>query len=283
MRVLYSMPHPVTIVENSVPFMKELAEDTPDNEDEYDLVIHFQEKEMLKEITGTEYHIVDCYYSRQMPFTMKGFELWRCTDLDGVPYVHLEWLDEKHVKAEFLQGYAHYLRFSRHLLNLTGLENWLIAHHGFMLHASLISYKDQGILFSAASGTGKSTQADLWEKYEGAEILNGDRAGIIMEDGKWMAYGLPFAGSSGIYKNKSVEVKLLVMLEQGPENIAAKLPAFRAEMLMFPQIVMHRWDEGVVAEAMNIVDEFAGDIPVYGFACRPDEDAVRVIKNLLEL
>ena len=54
---------------------------------------------------------------------------------------------------------------------------------------------------------GKSTQADLWNKYEGCEIINGDRSAITKKDGVWNAYGLPFAGSSRIYKNVKNPIK----------------------------------------------------------------------------
>ena len=86
---------------------------------------------------------------------------------------------------------------------LKNIEQVLNSYNTFLLHSSFIKWKDKAILFTAPSGTGKSTQADLWEKYENAEIINGDRSGIRKMDGKWTAYGLPIAGSSGIYKNIS--------------------------------------------------------------------------------
>lgn len=43
------------------------------------------------------------------------------------------------------------------------MELVFIINQGFQLHASVINWKDKGILFSAPSGTGKSTQADLWK------------------------------------------------------------------------------------------------------------------------
>ena len=50
--------------------------------------------------------------------------------------------------------------------NYLAFENVLINHTGFILHSSFISWQNNGILFTAPSGTGKSTQADLWKKYE---------------------------------------------------------------------------------------------------------------------
>ena len=60
-------------------------------------------------------------------------------------------------------------------------------------YKEIIAFQNKAILFSAPSGTGKSTQADLWQKYvRGVEIINGDRAIIGIEDNGVKAYGLPF-------------------------------------------------------------------------------------------
>ena len=71
------------------------------------------------------------------------------------------------------------------------MELVFIINQGFQLHASVINWKDKGILFSAPSGTGKSTQADLWKKYEGAKVINGDRA--LIRKRKRRVYGLWFS------------------------------------------------------------------------------------------
>ena len=52
----------------------------------------------------------------------------------------------------------------------------------FALHASIVSYRGEGIVFSGPSGAGKSTQAGLWEKYTPSEIINGDRALIFYDE-----------------------------------------------------------------------------------------------------
>ena len=75
-------------------------------------------------------------------------------------------------------------------------EQLLLEHRAFQLHASVIDWQGQGILFSAPSGTGKSTQADLWQTHAGATILNGDRAVIRWLDSQYRVYGSPYAGSS---------------------------------------------------------------------------------------
>ena len=43
-----------------------------------------------------------------------------------------------------------------------GLEHLLATQRAVILHSAYIDYKGKAILFSAPSGTGKSTQAELW-------------------------------------------------------------------------------------------------------------------------
>ena len=84
-----------------------------------------------------------------------------------------------------------------------------------ILHASFVSTRYGGLLFSGVSGIGKSTQADLWQRYEGAELLNGDRTVLRRMDGVWTAFGSPYAGSSNCFVNESRPVRAIVLLSQG--------------------------------------------------------------------
>ncbi len=61
------------------------------------------------------------------------------------------------------------------LLAVTGFSSALLYRDCLTFHCSYILHQNRAILFAAPSGTGKSTQAALWEKYRGAEIIIGDR------------------------------------------------------------------------------------------------------------
>ena len=91
------------------------------------------------------------------------------------------------------------------------------------IHSSSVIYEDKAYLFSAPSGTGKSTHADLWLKQYECEILNGDIAiaQVVTENDKKkiIIHGCPWCGTSGLYLNKSVELGGIAFLNQGKENI----------------------------------------------------------------
>ncbi|MCD7751032.1 MAG: hypothetical protein LUI10_04740 [Lachnospiraceae bacterium] len=164
---------------------------------------------------------------------------------------------------------------------MLGLESLLLSFGGLLLHSSFIRWQGQGILFSAGSGVGKSTQADLWVKYQGAEILNGDRAGLRKANGVWMAYGLPYAGSSRIYRNEAAPVSAVFMLEQAGTNEIQLLTPAQALRKLYPQITIHSWDAGYVRSVLPLIEDLVLSVPVCLLRCRPDQEATEVVKTRL--
>ena len=83
------------------------------------------------------------------------------------------------------------------------LEHLMTAKHAVMFHSSYIKTERGAILFTAPSGTGKSTQAELWRRYRGARVINGDCSIIRRTKDGITVFGLPFSGTSGICINES--------------------------------------------------------------------------------
>lgn len=108
------------------------------------------------------------------------------------------------------------------------LPDMLLKRNIGILHCSFIEYQGNAILFAGKKESGKSTQAALWEKHRNAQIINGDRAAVICENGKLFACGIPFCGTSKICKNKKFPLKAVVCLSKGDSNTASKLSALNA-------------------------------------------------------
>lgn len=161
------------------------------------------------------------------------------------------------------------------------LEQILLQHSGFMLHSSAIDYHGRGILFTAPSGTGKSTQADLWQRLEGAKIINGDRAIIRYQADQFWAYGSPYAGTSGVFTNLSVPIHAIVVLSQAKENTLCQLAPAMAFQKLFRESTAFSWDSNFIDILSGLLLELIDKIPVYHLACLPDAEAVAVLKNEL--
>ena len=178
---------------------------------------------------------------------------------------------------------TNFIRSVDNLLDASELELLLTRLNVFSLHSSLVRRAEgDAILFTAPSGTGKSTQAGLWERFAGAETLNGDRSMLRRVDGVWTAFGSPFAGTSGIYRNESAPVRALVVLRQAPENTIRRLSVAEAFRAIYSESVLPRWHTEAHQHVISLVTEIVSEIPVYLLACTPDERPVTLLRNTLE-
>lgn len=168
------------------------------------------------------------------------------------------------------------------IMELIGIEHTLCKHKTFMLHSSYINYNGDAILFSGPSGIGKSTQADLWQDFESAEIINGDRTAISKNLGSWHAYGLPFAGSSKIYKNKTLPIKAVVILKQGKENCIRKAKSMEAFKALYSETTVNSWNKKDVETIIELVENFIKEVPIYVLSCLPNQEAVDLLKKEIE-
>ena len=188
----------------------------------------------------------------------------------------------------FIDGciYPDHTRFFRSLdnaLDASELEVTLSRLGTFVLHSSLVRRPEgDAILFTAPSGTGKSTQAGLWEQYAGSDTLNGDRSMIRRVDGVWTAFGSPFAGTSGIYRRESAPIRALVVLRQAPENTIRRLKSAEAFRAIYSESVLPRWHNEAHQRVIALATEIVSEVPVYLLACTPDERPVTLLKNTLE-
>lgn len=195
------------------------------------------------------------------------------------PYGWLIPVTESYYEVRYIKGFEKYITYSGNVMQAINIEQLLNKKNAFILHSSFIKWNNKGILFSAPSGTGKSTQADLWEKYENAEIINGDKAGIRKINDKWMAYGLPFAGSSAIFKNKKAEIDRIIVLKKGKENKLTKLSPKEAFIKIYSETTVHTWDKEFQENIANMITDLVQSVPVYQYECLPDKSAVDFLKQ----
>ena len=170
---------------------------------------------------------------------------------------------------------------SKSVFNAVGVEHLVVNAGGVILHASYVNWDGRAILFTAPSGTGKSTQAALWHEQMGAEIINGDRAVFRMEDNTAVACGIPFAGSSGICKNKTLPLAAIVYLSQAPETTLKRLGGFSAFRRIWEGCSINTWEKTDVSRASAVIQSVLQSVPVYALACTPDETAVSILAEEL--
>ena len=166
--------------------------------------------------------------------------------------------------------------------SLLALERRLVQKDSMILHCAYVEYQGEAILFSAPSETGKTTQANLWEKYRGSRTVNGDRSLLGKIDGRWNAQGWPVCGTSEVCNNEALPVKAVVMLSQAKENKAEKLTPGHAFPLLYSQITVNKWNREDHIHTMDLIEDFLGSVPVIHLGCTISEEAVICLEEILQ-
>lgn len=258
--------------------------------------VAYEEERNLAEFCsapGPEPHRFLCDYVDELPVPagkllvdFPGFRIYEATD------GHVRYIGgiDNYVRAEH-RGKLHTVLVKKNPYNSrigvkTFLESMEVEHlvaqnNGFVLHCSYIDRGGEAILFTAPSETGKSTQADLWHQHRGAEIINGDRAAIRLAEGKLLAEGIPFSGSSRYCRNRSLPIRAIVYLGQAPKTTVRKLRGYEAFAKIWEGVSANTWDREDLERVSAVVQKVAAEIPIYHMPCTPDESAILALEEAL--
>lgn len=159
----------------------------------------------------------------------------------------------------------------------------IFQHFGVLFfHAAQVEAEGGGILFTAPSGGGKSTQANLWVRNRGGTLLCGDRTLLRRSQAGWRTYGYPIDGSSPVRTTESKRPHCLVLLSQAEENRVTPLYGARALAGLMPQLVIDSWSAQARNRAVDLLLDLIQDVPVYALACTPDARAVACLEQQLQ-
>lgn len=147
------------------------------------------------------------------------------------------------------------------------------------LHAALIEYSGFGIVFLGPSGIGKTTQAELWNRYRNARIINGDITFVQEENGEFWGVGTPWHGSSPYCENRRVRLKAMVVLKQGEKNQLRMLEGYEKVKEVSNSVFYPKWAEGGMELCLSTLDRLLRNLPVYELSCVPEEEAVALLER----
>jgi hypothetical protein len=181
-------------------------------------------------------------------------------------------------KNEDLLGYS-----GSELLLSLAFRNKIFSKQGLVIHGSAMKYNNEGIIFSAPSGTGKTTHTTLWETHKNAEIINDDSPAIRMFEEDVFVYGTPWSGSSSKFTNDKLPLKAIVLLEQSQQNEMLKLDVLQSVSKLMPRILLPYQDERLMKIAIDNVSQLIARVPIYLLRCRPDVEAMELVEKCLGL
>lgn len=158
----------------------------------------------------------------------------------------------------------------------------LLDYDGFVLHSSAVSYQNNAYLFSADSGTGKSTHTQLWKRcFDGAEIINDDKPAIRLIDGNFYVFGTPWSGSTPLNKNVSVPLKAICFIERGEKNSIERMTDNAKIIHLLLSQTLRRVGPDKTDKLFAFIDKLIRNVPIYKLSCLPDEDAAKLAYSIM--
>ena len=144
-----------------------------------------------------------------------------------------------------------------------------------LVHGSTVAVDGRAYLFTARSGTGKSTHTRLWREVFGsrAVMVNDDKPFLKIGSTAVIAHGSPWSGKHGLDSHISVPLQGICLLERGSENVVR--PAAASELRELLRGFRPRTD----AQA-NLYDalltQLTESVPLWHMDCNKEPEAAEI-------
>ena len=153
-----------------------------------------------------------------------------------------------------------------------------------LLHGSALAVDGAGYLFTAHSGTGKSTHTRYWRQVFGerAVMVNDDKPFVQLTDEVAVLHGSPWNGKHGLDTNIAVPFRGICLLERGAENSIERIPP--EVILPMVQKQCYRPLDGEKEPAfLALTKRLAATVPAWRMACTKDPAAAQIAYDAMTL
>jgi len=153
----------------------------------------------------------------------------------------------------------------------------LFDYDTLLFHGSVIAVDGKAYLFTAKSGTGKSTHTRLWRELLGdrAVMVNDDKPFLRITPEGVIACGSPWMGKHRLGNNIQVPLRAICILERGPQNRIQRIhPGDAVHMLL--QQSARPMDKGQLHKYLELVDELSKKVAFYRLQCNMDPEAAKI-------
>lgn len=164
--------------------------------------------------------------------------------------------DEKNTyKNSYLETLSVYRKISEALLD----------YDIFLMHGAVVARGQDAYMFTAKSGTGKTTHIQKWlENLDDAYIVNGDKPLIRMTEQEAIACGTPWCGKENLATNCMVPLCAIVFMERGEKNEMKQISFSEA----FPFLLQQTYqpdDADKMKKTLKLISQMMGRVKFYRY------------------
>ena len=152
----------------------------------------------------------------------------------------------------------------------------MISYDTVLFHGSVVAVDGIGYLFTAKSGTGKSTHTRLWREFFGerAVMVNDDKPLLHIAD-TVTAYGTPYNGKHRLGTNTSVPLNAICILNRSADNHIEPITRKQAYTMLLQQVYRPA-NMLKMAKTLELVDRLADSVKLYRLGCNMDISAAKI-------
>ena len=158
----------------------------------------------------------------------------------------------------------------------------MLDYDTFVFHGSVVAVDGQAFLFTAKSGTGKSTHTRLWREMLGerAVMVNDDKP-LIQVGETVTVYGTPYNGKHRLGCNMSAPLKALCILTRSEENHIERITKSEAYTMLLQQVYRPQ-DSVRMMQTLNLIDKLAEKVELYRLGCNMDISAAELAYHAMK-
>ena len=153
----------------------------------------------------------------------------------------------------------------------------LVDYDTVLFHGSVVAVDGCAYLFTAKSGTGKSTHTRLWCQLFGdrAVMVNDDKPFLTIREDGILASGSPWSGKHGLDTNITVPLQGICILERGEKDCIRPLnPEDAMDFLLWQSYCP--LDPQKESRRLALVQSLAQSVPLWQMQCTKEITAAEI-------
>lgn len=153
----------------------------------------------------------------------------------------------------------------------------LLMKDKLLFHGSCLAVGGRAYMFTAPSGTGKTTHTRLWlELLPEAHVLNGDKPFLALEpDGQVLCCADPWQGKENYGTNEILPLQAICIIHRGESNRIEEIGFSEAFADLIRQAYRPEGGDGML-KTLPLVGRIGQGVKLYRLWCNMDLEAAKV-------